>query len=142
MEPLYYSKLAVLELCGWIEVSIDDFALRAVRKRVGDPSKRRKFSDNVINKVYGFHYTKHFRRIACSAVGEIVVARVEEEMDQTKRAQLESDLNSLAVSRNSLAHTYVKGFTQQIDAPSTTIQRFNRIYAGLIEFETQVFAII
>ena len=139
LEPLYYSKLAVLELCGWIEMSIDDLALRAIRKKVKDPDKHKGFKNNVMNYVHGFHYTKHFRRILCSAIGEIVVANIEQKMDQTKRVELESALNSLYKSRNTLAHTYVKGITQQIDAPSKTIQRFNRIYAGLKEFETEVF---
>lgn len=140
MEPLYYSKLAVLELCGWIEVSIDDLALRAVRKKVRDARVEQDFREITIKPVYGFHYKNHFRKILCGAIGEILVAKIEKKMDPLKRQQLVSELNSLTKSRNRLAHTYVKGATQSIDAPSRTIQRFNLIYSGLKEFEKQVFA--
>ena len=142
MEPLYYSKLAVLELSGWIEITIDDLALRAVRKKVRDPAAQNQFKNLAVKPVYGFRYAIHFRRILCSAVGEIVVASVERKMDERKRSELEAELDSLMTSRNNLAHTYVKGVTQQIDAPSQTIQRFKRIYGGLKEFERQVFAMI
>ena len=89
--------------------------------------------------VYGFEYEKHFRKILCSAIGEIIVANIEKQMNPAIRVQLKSELNTLHERRNSLAHTYVKGITQQIDAPSQTIQRFNRIYEGLKEFEKEIF---
>ena len=31
-DSLFYSKLAVLELCGWIEESMDDVILRCARR--------------------------------------------------------------------------------------------------------------
>ena len=138
MGPLYYSKLAVLELCGWIEISIDDLALRAVRKKVRDRRKCERFEKAAIRPINGFHYKRDFRRILCSAIGEIIVANIEQKMDSIKLARLESELNTLQKSRNRLAHTYVKGVTQQIDAPSRTIRRFNLIYDGLKEFEKEI----
>ncbi len=139
-EPLYYSKLAILELCGWIEISVDDLISRAVRYRVKESASLRLFDKSVVNPIYGFHYSKHFRKMLCSAIGEIHVSTIEKNMDQLKREQLESELNTLTKNRNSLAHTYLKGMTQQIDAPSRTIARFNLIYDGLKEFETEIFS--
>ena len=138
-EPLYFSKLAVLELCGWLEISIDDLVCRAVRKRVKDVRVVAKFEESVVNPVYGFHYKKHFRKMLCSAVGEITMHEIETKMDQLKRQRLESELNALSVNRNSLAHTYLKGITQNIDAPSRTIARFQITYDCLKEFEKEVF---
>ena len=138
-EPLYFSKLAVLELCGWVEISIDDLICRAVRRKVKDARKFETFSTKLVRNNYGFHYERNFRKLLCSAIGEIHVADIELNMDQLKRQQLESELNTLSSNRNSLAHTYLKGVTQQVDAPSRTLSRFHLTYAGLKEFEKEVF---
>jgi len=138
-EPLYFSKLAVLELCGWLEISIDDLVCRAVRKRVKDARVFASFEESVVNPVYGFHYKRHFRKMLCGAVGEITMHEIETNMDQLKRQQLESELNALSVNRNSLAHTYLKGVTQNIDGPSRTIARFQITYNCLKEFEKEIF---
>jgi hypothetical protein len=39
MEPFFFSKLAVLELCGWVEITVDDLILRAVKHRVKESLK-------------------------------------------------------------------------------------------------------
>lgn len=139
-EPLYFSKLAVLELCGWLEISIDDLVCRAVRKRVKDASVLAKFEEAIVNPVYGFHYKKHFRKMVCGAIGEVNMHDIETKMDQLKRQQLVSELNALSINRNSLAHTYLKGATQNIDAPSRTISRFHITYECLKEFEKEIFS--
>lgn len=138
-EPLYFSKLAVLELCGWIELSIDDLVRRSVRKGVQDLVILDNFEDKVIQKNYGFHYSKNFRPILCAAIGEILVAKVERLVDPLQKQRLESELNTLTKNRNSLAHTYLKGITHQIDAPSRTIARYGHVYAGLKAFEKRIF---
>lgn len=138
-EPLYYSKLAVLELCGWLEISIDDLVCRAVRKRVKDARVLEDFEKSVVNPIYGFHYKKHFRKMVCGAIGEVNMHDIELKMNQLRRQQLISELNALTINRNSLAHTYLKGATQNIDAPSRTIARFQIIYECLKEFENEIF---
>ncbi len=75
----------------------------------------------------------------CSAIGEINMHEIETSMDQLKRQRLESELNALTINRNSLAHTYLKGITQNIDAPSRTISRFRTTYDCLKEFEKEIF---
>ena len=139
-EPLYFSKLAVLELCGWLEISIDDLVCRAVRRRIRHANALNEFEESVVKPVYGFHYKKHFRRMLCAAIGEITTYEIETSMDQLKRQQLVSELNALSTNRNALAHTYIKGMTQNIDAPSRTIARFGNAYGGLKEFEREIFS--
>ena len=139
-EPLYLSKLAVLELCGWLEISIDDLVCRAVRRSIKNATVVQTFENDVVRPVHGFHYKKHFRKLMCSAIGEIKVHDIERSMDQLKLQQLISELNALSTNRNALAHTYIKGVTQNIDAPSRTIRRFRVAYASLKEFEREVFA--
>lgn len=139
---LYFSKLAILELCGWIEVSVDEIFEKYARKKL-------KELDNVssmevaIRGVYGFHYKKHFRKLLISAVGLTGAEKVEANVSPVVLARLVSQLGSLYTMRNSLAHTYVKGRhgTINIDAPSTTIGRFKNIYDGLVEVEAALKAL-
>ncbi|MBN1637349.1 MAG: hypothetical protein JW866_00150 [Ignavibacteriales bacterium] len=42
-----------------------------------------------------------------------------------------SSLDSLKFYRDSEAHTYIKGTTKRMDAPSVTKNRFSAIYNGL-----------
>lgn len=137
-EPLWFSKLAIIELCGWIEISTDDLVNRLARKAVKDHGNLMHFNVEVVNKNYGFHYKKHFRNMLIAAVGLEGVEAIESVVSPTSKAQLESEFGTLTISRNSLAHTYVKGVTAAIDAPSVTIARFNRIFPALKDYESAI----
>lgn len=133
---LYFSKLAILELCGWIEMSVDDIVERYSRKILKEQNNITAMED-AISGVYGFHYKKHFRKMLTSAVGLAGVEKIESIVPPVVMVRLTSQLGSLSTMRNSLAHTYVKGKpgTLNIDAPSTTIGRFQHVYEGLVEVE-------
>jgi hypothetical protein len=139
-EPLWFSKLAIIELCGWIEVSTDDLVNRLAKKAVKEHLNLTHFQNEVVNKNYGFHYKKHFRNMLIAAVGLEGVEAIESVVSAVSKAQLESEFGTLSLSRNRLAHTYVKGVTVAIDAPSVTIARFNRIYPALKDYESAVSA--
>ncbi|NIJ61137.1 hypothetical protein [Qipengyuania flava] len=137
-EPLWLSKLAIIELCGWIEVSLDDLVVRLAKKAVRESGNLHHIETVVVDKNYGFHYKKHFRNMLMASVGLQGVEALESVVSAVSKAQLESELGTLHISRNRLAHTYVKGVTANIDAPSVTIGRFNRIYGALKEYEAAV----
>jgi len=73
-----------------------------------------------------------------AAVGLEGVEVVESVVSATSKAQLESEFGTLTISRNRLAHSYVKGVTAVIDAPSVSIARFNRIYPALKDYESAI----
>lgn len=137
-EPLWFSKLAIIELCGWIEVSTDDLVHRLAKKAVKKHGHLTHFQAEVVNKNYGFHYKRHFRNMLMAAVGLEGVEVVESVVSATSKAQLESEFGTLTISRNRLAHSYVKGVTAVIDAPSVSIARFNRIYPALKDYESAI----
>src|SRR5690606_21172455 len=120
-EPFYFSKMAILELCGWIELSQDDILHRIATKRLSDPRNVHTLKEDIVKRNYGFGYEKHFRRMLIQAVGLINVEKIEASVDPQKKANLISELSTLVTLRNALAHTYIKGATVTIDAPSTTI---------------------
>jgi len=140
-DNLYFSKLAVMELCGWVEVSLDDVVERIIQQKLKETKNKRDFSRDVIKRNWGFKY-ENFRRMLTQAVGIIVVERIEKKVDQNVSAQFQSGLGNLTTARNSIAHTYIPGMQATIDAPSVTMARFNHLYDGLKEFERVIFKLI
>lgn len=131
---LYYSKLAILELCGWIELSMDDIAHRCASRHLRKAQNLR-YLENRIGRIYGFEYDRHFREMLIQLFGMIHFERIETKLNVTVQARLKSALNDLKAIRDAEAHTFVKGATRTIDAPSRTIIRFSDVYSGLKEFE-------
>lgn len=132
---LFHSKLAILELCGWIEESMDDVVMRCATRHL-------KLDDNwdycqreVVKRTYGFDYQKNFRFMLIRLLGLVNVEKIEARVDQGKRDRMVAALSSLKAQRDKEAHTHLKGTTRTINAPSVTIAQFQPLYEGLIEFD-------
>lgn len=132
---LYYSKLALLELCGWIEESMDDVVLRCAKRCLTQPANIKYTTDQIIKRTYGFDYDLNFRGMLIRLLGIIVVERIEATVDPIKQARLRATLTSLKRARDAEAHTHLKGVTRTINAPSVTLSHFRDAYDGLIEYE-------
>ena len=130
-----YAKLAIIELCGWIEESMDSLLLRCGKRHLKDAKNLGYCEDDIINPTYGFDYHKHFRFMLIRLVGLITVERLERQVDQAKHATLKSSLGSLKVVRDSVAHTHLKGTTRRLDAPSVTLRSFQSVYDGLLDLD-------
>jgi len=112
-----FSKLAVLEYCGWIEYALDEIARNSVRKRLRTV-KSRKFLEDKIQATHGFVYKIKFRPLLGSAIGTERLNKVEREMNKMGELQiLTSKLASINSQRKVAAHTYTVGRTQNFDAP-------------------------
>jgi len=133
-KSLFYSKLAILELCGWIEVSMDRMvecsASRNLKNRVNIVGVGSR-----IKRTYGFDYERHFRELVVSVIGLKSVEKVERSLDVTKFSRLTAALTALKTNRDNQAHTYIKGTTLILDAPSLTRTRFEDVYEGLSNFD-------
>ena len=68
-EALLFSKLATLELCGWIEVSMDDIVLRHSRRTLREPVNRAFCEKRIVKPIYGFDYDIHFRKMLMGLIG-------------------------------------------------------------------------
>ena len=133
-EALYYSKLAIIELCGWIEMSMDDIILRCAMRKLKLASNK-KLAREFVKKNYGFHYSLHFRNMLTKLVGLIALERIERRLDQAKFIRLEAELSKLKLIRDPEAHTFIKGITRQIDSPSITLAQFHVISDGLLDYD-------
>lgn len=133
-EASYCSKLAILELCGWIELSMDDIVLRGCVRALKH-EKHRKSMREKVQRNYGFEYQKHFVSLITSLVGFHGYETLEKSIPATVSVSFKSELGNLKDRRNSLAHTYFRGVTPHYDAPSITISRYNNVAKGLNAYD-------
>jgi hypothetical protein len=132
-----YSKLALIELCGWIEETMDDIVLRCATRCLQSPANQ-KFIDKTIGNTYSFEY-EAFRKMLMMVIGLATLEKIEEELETTgKISALKGDLGNLKRSRNQAAHTHTKGTLTTYDAPSKTKYNFDRIYALLTELDAEL----
>lgn len=134
-ENLFYSKLAIIEFCGWIEMSMDDVITRCAKRRIKLLGNAKTIEREIVGRNYGFQYDQNFRSMLMKLVGLIGVERIERQLDVGIHIRFVSTLGTLKKQRDSEAHTYIKGTTRNIDAPSVTIAKFSDIYAGITEID-------
>jgi len=132
---LFYSKLAVIELCGWIEMSMDDIALRLASRRLRHPDHRKYIEKEVVRRTYGFDYERHFLPMIEAIIGRHGIEQMNTRVDNILILPLVGALSTLKSARDQLAHQYIKGTTPVIDAPSVTSARFLVVLAGLKNIE-------
>lgn len=134
-DSLLFSKLAILELCGWIEESMDDIVMRCAHRHLHNQSNKQFVEKQIVKRTHSFEYQAHFKGMLIRLIGLINFERIERTVDQRKRSDLETTLSSLKSIRDSQAHTHIRGVTTTINAPSVTLAHFEKVYAGLIEFD-------
>lgn len=139
--PKLISKLAILELCGWLEHRMDE-VVHEVGSRVGvDLDWAR---DNVIKDNHGFSYNEHLRRMLCKIVGQFAVDHIEWTFEASSPGtldRLKSLLGTLWKKRGLLAHTHsgADAFKQEtIDAPSWSIDQQKKLADLLDRFELSI----
>lgn len=139
-DNLFYSKLAILELCGWLEESMDVVVTDCAKRLIKNPQNLT-YIEAEIKRNYGFNYEKNFKSLLIKLIGIVVFEKIESSLDSQKLQLFISTLGTLVIKRNSEAHTHIKGVTRVIDAPSVTIAHFNNLYNGLLEFENALKAL-
>jgi hypothetical protein len=133
-EKNYCSKIAILELCGWIELSMDDIVLRGCVRALKQEKNRKAVREKVKHN-YGFEYQKHFVSLITSLVGFHGYETLEKKIPTMISVSFKSELGNLKVRRNSLAHTYYRGVTPYYDAPSITMSRYLSVANGLDAYD-------
>lgn len=139
-DNLFYSKLAILELCGWLEESMDVVVNDCAKRLVKNPQNLA-YIEAEIKRNSGFNYEKNFKSLLIKLIGIVVFEKIESSLDSQKLQLFISTLGTLVIKRNSEAYTHIKGVTRVIDAPSVTIAHFNNLYNGLLEFENALKAL-
>lgn len=122
--PIAYSKLANLEVCGWLEESFDEIAHNCVRAKLRTIDERKVLVQK-IESTHGFDYKQNVRPLLAHAVGVIKLLDIEKKMDSDgSLALLKSTIGTLKPIRRDAAHTSIAGTTTSYPAPSLALQRF------------------
>jgi len=127
-KAVYFSKLAIIEYCGWIEETMDAIIAAYAKGNVKTPPFIESLNSK-INKTYGFQYKKHFRPLLVHIVGIIRCERIQSTLDSNGDLTiLESELNNYVVHRNKAAHTHISNVLPRYPSPSATIGSLHIIY--------------
>lgn len=139
--PKLISKMAALELCGWLEGELDRLVNVAEAGRLNDPEW---VKSNVIKSNFGFTYADHLRPMLCKIIGEVFVRRIEEKMNANHPGeldQLRAMLGSLWKLRCNLAHADVVANVaaqQTFDAPSWFLNQNRLLKKYISHFEASM----
>jgi hypothetical protein len=126
-DATYFSKLAIIELCGWIESTMDNIAGHFAKKKL----KTQQYKDifrGVKENNFGFDYKKNFRKMLIQTIGMHKMERIEQKLNKTGSISiLDSTLDTLKSLRNDAAHNHI-GVTTVYQAPSVTKSQLEIIY--------------
>jgi hypothetical protein len=135
----YYSKLALLELCGWLEFVIDDITLTYARARITEIKNVELLEKEIVGKTFGCDYKSNFRPMLIKIIGLTNVERFENRLTTLGIFQiLVSQLGSLSSLRNPAAHTSIAGVMPTFQAPSTMSNYLNSLHPILTTLETEL----
>ena len=138
---ILYSKLAVLELCGWIEVSIDNLLIDYVDKTILKEENKKQIKE-IIGKNYGFKYKENLFPLFCSVLGINNVENIIDVIPDANLVQLKALLGNYSKERNDAAHTdTLAGTTRSYTAPSSVLHDYNLIKPAFQLIETQIQAL-
>ena len=125
---MYFSKLAVLELSGWIEEAFDVIANRAVKRRVKS-SKFEKLAKSAIKRNHGFRYDDNFLDMMAKLIGLPECEQLERYLDSDGSLTiLTSELDALVNQRRVAAHVALAHTTVGFDSPSVSLGRLQTIH--------------
>ncbi len=138
-KAIYYSKLATLELCGWVEDTLDDIVLRHASRKLQVASNKRYIEKDVVRRNSGFQYNNNIRPMLMALLGIITIEKIEKKFEKAgKITILKTSLSNLRESRNKAAHTHLKGTAVNYDAPSVIIREFNKIKTILSDLDNEL----
>ncbi len=115
---------------------MDAMAQRCARKCLREAPNRQS-AETVIQNTYSFEY-RRFRKMLIHIIGLKGLEKTERRLDPVQFQILTAELEALKVNRNNHAHTYIKGITPVIDAPSVTRVRFGDVYDALQHFDDTI----
>jgi len=132
--PILFAKMAILEYCGWLELTFDEIARNCVRRKLRTFAARKVLEDK-ITTTHGFTYKDNVRPLLIYGLGAIKLKRIEAKLNRNgDLTRLKSNLGNMNKARREAAHTFTSGRTSRFDAPSATISNFRSTGPVLLKF--------
>lgn len=135
LEQVLYSKLAILEYCGWLEDSFDEIANNYIARKIS--SSNHSFVKNkFILKNHGFSYDNNIRPMFAPILGFHVLEWIENFIDSSggRFTLMRTYIDYFLSERREAAHC-VTGATTTYQAPSIALTQFRRLKPILADFE-------
>lgn len=136
-EATYYSKLAVIEGCGWIELSMDHIVESYFNRKIRT-SQFKKVCKTFVKKNYGFQYEDNFKKMLLPTIGVKQVEKLEVKLN--KRGLIDiliAELEALKIHRNDASHTYIRA-TTRYPSPSSVKGQVETIYPILKQIHSEI----
>lgn len=134
----FYSKLALIELCGWLELVQDEIISQYSKNNLNEQGNK-DVIDNLIGRTYGFDYLKHFRPMIINLIGIKQTEVLENALKEMGYLQILRDqLSSLWSLRIRAAHTTMVGVTITYQSPSAMRTYLKSLYPILTIVETEL----
>lgn len=136
--PILFSKLAVIEFCGWIEESFDDVLYQYIGNHIVD-SNHIRIARKFVNTNYGFDYEKNTFKLFSIVLGINNWENILDKVPPRDLTNFQTTLSSYTVIRNRAAHTYTPiGRTITYDSPSVVLGEFNKIKIPIQIIENEI----
>ena len=135
-----YSKLAILELSGWVEESMYDLILDIADKELGSSNAKKRVKKTISN-INGFTYDTHFSEMLLKGIGIVnkeIVEKNVRDRNERKFMKFRIALKELYNRRNHLAHTFRKGRQEYFAGPSVAKNYYDDIFPILEAFEKEI----
>lgn len=135
---ILFSKLAVLELCGWIETSIDYTLFEYVDSHLVDNNCKTGIN-KIMKKNYGFHYDNNLFSLFCSVLGVNNLENILDKISPADFHNLKNITDIYTKERNKAAHTDTPaGTTRTYKTPSVVLHDFNLIKPSIQTLEMEI----
>lgn len=137
--PTIYSKVAIMELGGWVEEARDELC-RMLFDKVYDDANNEAFNNLFKGHISGFEYDEYFRRrVFERIIGKQGTKDLESKIDVATFEPFKANLNALWNQRNAHAHRTITGMASLTSqAPSVTLSQFAYIRDGLLAFQSVI----
>lgn len=120
--PIWYSKLALLELSGWIEDSVDDLVNGYINNHIVDNNIKKEIT-KIIKKNYGFDYEKNLFKLFSEVIGVNNLENIIDVLNADINV-LKSITSALSLERNKAAHSSII-VTRTFAAPSSILANYH-----------------
>jgi len=136
--PEYFSKLALIESCGWIEESFDDI-VSGYKKYNLKNEKNISFYKGKIKRTHGFDYENDIRPLIILLIGIKKFDIIESKLNRNGEIDiLRASLLYFKERRDKVAHTHIKNVTGSLDAPSKIYSEWMIVYKILKKMEHEI----
>jgi hypothetical protein len=127
----FFSKLAIIEVCTWIEATQDTMLKQLIQDEIN--KKNREDTEKMIENNYGFSYNKNFRKMLLNIIGIIELEKIETRLEESRGTlqRLRTELGNFKTVRDRATHTHIRDVTERYDAVVVTKSRFNNLVSLL-----------